>query len=184
MALMQEQAQTLTVIVRGEGVIGGAESEEKENQAEESPKDKEEQKEAQKIPDKKISNRIKLINATHIMAATIAIGKASINYGIGDIAATTGDKNFADRVQREVEGLNDGVDLITSTAMGAWYGSRGGWVGAIVGGAIGFTQTAVSKAFKYAGRERDYNVDTFKMDNEINYARARANINWTNGRMR
>ena len=183
MALIQQGAETLTVIVRGEGVIGSAETDEKDT-AEKSPKQKDDEAKEEQAPVKKTSNRIKLINATHLMAASIAISKATLNYAIGDIAAHTGDKNFADRVQREVEGVNDGVDLLTSTAMTAWYGSRGGVWGAVIGGVIGFTTAATSKAFKYAGRERDYNIETFKMDNEINYARARANINWTNGRMR
>lgn len=186
MALLKQESQTLTVIVRGEGVYG---EQPKQVDASESPKQKQEQEKDEKDvaktnTTKKKSNRIMLINATHIASMAIGISKATLNYAVGDISATTGDKNLSDITQRNLESVNDVGDMFSSTLMGVWYGSRGGMVGAIVGGAISFTQTGLSKIYKYAGRERDYQIQTFKMDNEINFARSRANINWTNGRMR
>ena len=103
---------------------------------------------------------------------------------VGDIAGVTGDKNLADITQRNIEQLTDVTDVLTSTAMGAWYGSRGGVIGAVVGGAMQLTTSLVSKGYKYAGRERDYQIDVFKMNNEINYSRSRASINLTTGRLR
>lgn len=188
MALLKQESQTLTVIVRGEGVYG--DTGKPDADVAESPKQQQEQEKEQKTPKttvttkRKINSRIALINATHIGSMVIGISKATMNYAIGDIEATTGDKNLSDIMQRNLESVNDVGDLFTSTLMGAWYGSRGGWVGAVIGGAISLTQTATSKVYKYAGRERDYQIRTFKLDNEINYARSRANINWTNGRMR
>lgn len=184
MALLKQESQTLTVIVRGEGVYG---EQPKQVDASESPKDKQEQEKDEKDvakTTKKKSNRLMLINATHIASMVIGIGKATLNYAVGDISAMAGDKNLSDVTQRNLESVNDVGDMFSSTLMGVWYGSRGGWVGAVVGGAISFTQTGLSKIYKYAGRERDYQIQTFKMDNEINFARSRANINWTNGRMR
>ena len=181
MALYQQGKQTLTVIVRGEGVTS---SEATEKGTEASPKEEQEQQQEATTKSQGASKRIKMITATHMVATTVAIGNLGMNYLIGDIGGTTGDKNYQEMVQRDVEMVKDVFDVGTATVMGAWHGSRGGWVvGAITAG-LSFTTAVASKVNKYANRERDYKIETFKMDNEINYARPRANVNLTNGRLR
>lgn len=180
MALYQQGKNTLTVIVRGEGVS----TTEVEKTTSTSPKEEKDNEQQETTKSKGISKRVAFITATHAVATVIGTGNAAMNYMIGDIGATTGDKNFQELVQRDVEAFKDIFDIGTTTLMSAWYGSRGGWVvGAITAG-LGFTTAAVSKVNKYANREREYQIDTFKMNNEINYARSRANINLTNGRLR
>ena len=180
--IYQQGKQTLTVIVRGEGVIGSESTTEKAPDT--SPKETQDEERTTKAKSGGISKRAKFITATHLIAAGIGIGTASINYMIGDIAGTTGDKNYADIVQRNVESYKDVVDVGVATTMSAWYGLRGGPVVALITAGIGFVTSTASKANKYLNRERQYQIDTFKMDNEINYARSRANINLTNGRLR
>ena len=80
--------------------------------------------------------------------------------------------------------VKDVFDVGTATIMGAWYGSRGGMAAGVITAGLSFTTAVASKTNKYLNRERDYKIETFKMNNEINYARSRANINLTNGRLR
>lgn len=183
--IYQQGKSTMTIIVRGEGVTA-TESDVKDD-ASVSPKEKQEDKQASTTPTKKSSifnKRKAFITITHGVAVGVGIANAGINYMMGDIAGTTGDKNLADVTQRNVEQCKDVADVLVATTMSAWYGSRGGWVTGIITAAMGFTTAMTSKASKYLGRERDYKIETFKMNNEINYARSRANINLTTGRLR
>ena len=179
--IYQQNKQTLTVIVRGEGVTT---TENVENTPDKSPKEEQDETLEATSKSKGMSKRVKMITGTHIAAATIGIVSAGVNYMIGDIAGATGDKNYAEMVSRQVEMRKDFVDVAVATTMSAYYGSRGGWVAGAITAGIGFTTATVSKVNKYANREREYQIETFKMNNEINYARSRANINLTNGRLR
>ena len=179
--IYQQGKQTLTIIVRGEGVTT---TETTEKGADTSPKEEQENQTETKAKSKGMSRRVKAITITHGIAAGISATQAAINYAVGDIAGTTGDKNYADLVRRKVEILQDTGNVVTATAMSAWYGSRGGVVAGVVTTAIGFTTAMISKTNKYLNREREYKIETFKMDNEIEYNRSRANINLTTGRLR
>lgn len=181
MALYQQGKQTLTVIVRGEGVTT---TEDAEKTASKSPKEEQEQQQETTSKSKFMSKRVKMITATHAVATTIGIVTAGMNYLIGDIGGTTGDKNYQEMVQRDIEMVKDVFDVGTATIMGAWYGSRGGMAAGVITAGLSFTTAVASKTNKYLNRERDYKIETFKMNNEINYARSRANINMTNGRLR
>lgn len=182
MAFLKQEQRQITVVVRGEGVTSVSDTTEKT--PDKSPKEETEEQELETKPKSKLNKRMLFINATHGVAVVIALTKATTNYALGDVAGTTGDKNLADIMQRDVEARHDVSDVLTATTMGAWYGSRGGWIGALIGGAMALTTSATSKAFKYAGREREYQIETFKLENEINYARSRANVNLTTGRLR
>jgi uncharacterized protein (DUF697 family) len=179
--IYQQGKQTLTVIVRGEGVTT---TDSTERGADTSPKEEQDAQTQTKAKSKGMSKRVKFITITHGIAAGVSLTQATINYAIGDIAGTTGDKNYADLVRRKVEVFQDVGNVATATAMSGMYGSRGGLVAGIVTTAIGFTTAMVSKANKYLNREREYKIETFKMDNEIEYNRSRANINLTTGRLR
>ena len=179
--IYQQGKQTLTVIVRGEGVTT---TDSTEKGADTSPKEEQENQTQAKAKSKGMSKRVKFITLTHLAAAGISTIQAGFNYAVGDIAGTTGDKNYADLVRRKVEVFQDVGNVATATIMSAWYGSRGGLVAGIVTTAIGFTSAMISKTNKYLNREREYKIETFKMDNEIEYNRSRANINLTTGRLR
>lgn len=179
--IYQQNKQTLTVIVRGEGV---STTESVDKTPSTSPKEEQDEVIATTSKSKGMSKRVKMITATHAIAASVGVLSAGVNYYIGDIAGTTGDKNYAELVSRKVEMGKDVVDVAIATTMSAYYGSRGGWVAGVITAGIGFTTSVVSKTNKYLNREREYQIETFKMNNEINYARSRANINLTNGRLR
>jgi hypothetical protein len=97
---------------------------------------------------------------------------------------SNGDDAFQDNIQRKLEVLSDYSGILAAGAMGALYGSWGGPLGTVVGGALGVISTSASMAFKYKGREREYNYKVMKEQNAINYNISRAQINWTNGRLR
>lgn len=179
--IYQQNKQTLTVIVRGEGVTT---TESVDNTPSKSPKEEQDEAVETTSKAKGMSKRVKMITGTHLVAMGIGIYNTAYNYAIGDIAGTTGDKNYAEMVSRNHEVFKDVIDVGIATGMSAYYGSRGGWVAGIITAGIGFTTATVSKVNKYLNRERDYQIETFKMNNEINYARSRANINLTNGRLR
>ena len=180
--IYQQGKQTMTIIVRGEGVNI---TDSTEKRVDESPKEaQEEQQETTTKTKRKMSHRVKMITITHAVATGISLANSATNYYIGDIAGTTGDKNYAELVQRKVEMGKDVLDVAVATTMSAYYGSRGGfWVG-VATAAMGFTTAVTSKANKYLNRDREYHIETFKMDNEIEYNRSRANINLTTGRLR
>jgi hypothetical protein len=179
--IYQQNKQTLYVVVRGEGVTSGGNV---EKTTDKSPKEEAEETKQETSKNKKTSNRVKMITATHAIATIYGIGVAGYNYAMGDIAGTTGDKNFGDIVKRNSETSKDVVDVLIATTMGAYYGSRGGVVAGFVTAGLSFATATASKVNKYLVRDREYNIETFKMDNEINYVRSRANINLTNGRLR
>ena len=170
--IYQQNKQTLYVVVRGEGVTSGGNV---EKTTDKSPKEDAEETKQETSKNKKTSNRVKMITLTHAIATT---------YAMGDIAGTTGDKNYGDIVKRNSETSKDVVDVLIATTMGAYYGSRGGVVAGFVTAGLSFATATASKVNKYLVRDREYNIETFKMDNEINYVRSRANINLTNGRLR
>ena len=105
-------------------------------------------------------------------------------YELAGIGYKTGDESLQAQIGRDVERIEDTVNVATSVAMGATYGASGGPLGMAIGAAMMGTQTALSIHFKYATRERDYKMKIFKENNAIEYKRARAQINLTTGRLR
>lgn len=121
---------------------------------------------------------------THTLATTRQILNLGLNYHLTGVGYKYGDQAYQDMVQREVEIVNDIGSVVASAGMGALYGARGGPVGALIGAGLSVAGTGASLATKYANREREQSVKEFKQNNEISYARARAGINFTNGRLR
>ena len=94
--IYQQGKQTMTIIVRGEGVNITDSTEKK---VDESPKEaQEEQQETTTKTKRKMSHRVKMITITHAVATGISLANSATNYYIGDIAGTTGDKNYAELV--------------------------------------------------------------------------------------
>ena len=87
-------------------------------------------------------------------------------------------------MERRFEIVQDATNFASSVAMGAAYGSAGGPYGAAIGAVLGAVSSGVSLAFKFAGRQRDFEYKVFKENNAIEYQRARASINLTTGRLR
>jgi hypothetical protein len=132
-------------------------------------------------------NRIKRViktNTTHALAISKQVIDLGIEYYIGGIGMRNGDQSLQEQVSRQFEIVKDVTGFASSVAMGALYGSWGGPIGAALGATFGAISSAVSTGVKYAGREREFNYKVFKENNAIEYQRARASINMTNGRLR
>lgn len=186
--LVQKGTQRIEVIVRKEGGLGDAGAGEKpleEVSADTEKKDKNSIRTAlfgSSSPQRQ--RRVILTNATHILAATKQGIQQMFTYTVGGIGYIHGDQALQDAVERNVEAIKDPVNIAAAGAMGAVYGAWGGPVGAFIGAFIGIGTTGLSTALKYKGRQRDYNYKIFKENNQIEYRRARANINLTTGRLR
>ena len=136
---------------------------------------------------KTTSNRTKRIvvtNLTHIMASAKLTISRAINYIVGGIGYSNGDQAMQDRIQRQVELVEDATNVATDIARGAVFGSWGGAFGVAVGMGTAALNTGGAILVKYRNRERDYNYKVFKENNAIEYSRTRAGINITSGRLR
>jgi len=106
-------------------------------------------------------------------------------YYISGIKYKTGDEALQDMVDRTLDIVTDYSNLAVQTAFGAYYGARfGGVIGGVIGGATSFASGAAGIAFNRSSARRDYNMKIFKEENGIAYRRSRADINFTNGRLR
>lgn len=128
--------------------------------------------------------RFIVTNVTHTIAVAKQVGDLALSYELSGIGYRTGDKALQQRVTREVERIKDVTNFASSVAIGATYGAAGGVLGSAIGAALGAVSSGVSIAVKYAGREREYDVQIFKENNAIEYNRARASMDLTNGRLR
>lgn len=124
------------------------------------------------------------VNITHGLAVSKQLVGASINYALQGLGDKYGDQSLQENISRTYEIYQDGTNFASSVAMGATYGAAGGPLGIALGTAFGLISATTSIAFKYAGRERDFNYKVFKENNAIEYNRARASINLTAGRLR
>lgn len=132
-------------------------------------------------------NRIKRViktNTTHALAVSKQIIDLGIEYYVGGLGYKSGDQAYQDNVSRRVEIVKDVTNVASSIGMGALYGAWGGPIGAVLGATFAAVSTGASLATKYKGREREYDYKIFKEQNAIQYNRARAGINETNGRLR
>ena len=121
---------------------------------------------------------------THSLAVAKQYATLRLQYEIAGLGVKYGDQTLQNAVDRKVEQVTDVSNIATSVAMGATYGATGGPLGAAVGALMMGTQTAMTTAFKYKTRQRDYDVEVFKQNNAIEYKRARAQVNLTTGRLR
>ena len=179
MALYEKGASRIEVFVHrdgGSGEVGAKETEAKDASAPKSPEDEKAAKPA-------FTKKFIRTNVTHTIAAR-QVGRLFLTYHLTGVGARHGDQALQDNVMRNVEVLQDFGGLATSVAMGATYGASGGTLGSIIGATLAGIGTAASTGVKYMTRQRDFDYKMFKEENAIQYARARASINLTTGRLR
>lgn len=185
MALYQQGTQRIEIIVRKEGGASG-DAGAKETDVD-NIGDGKDTTWRTSVFGSENPNRIKRIiktNTTHALAVTKQIVDLGIEHWISGLGYQNGDQALQDNIARKVEVMKDVTNIASSVGMGALYGSWGGPIGAVLGAAFGAVSSGVSTAVKYAGREREFNYKVFKEENGVEYLRARANINFTNGRLR
>lgn len=181
MALYQQGVQRIEVIVKREG--SGGQQGAKETEPEKATANGGEETDTTQGTTWKRKRFIKT-NVTHAFSVVKQVADYHIDYAISGIGMKNGDEALQDRVQRQYEVVKDVSNVATSIAMGATYGSAGGPVGAALGAVFGAVSSVTTTAFKYADRQREYDFKMFKINNSIEYKKARANINLTTGRLR
>lgn len=128
--------------------------------------------------------RIAITNTTHALATAKQVGGMILNYYIGGVGIESGDAALQQRMERQLEIVEDYTNFGTSIARGAIFGAWGGGIGIAVGMATAAVTSGASIGLKYMNRRREYNYKVFKETNAIEYRRARASINMTTGRLR
>lgn len=110
--------------------------------------------------------------------------KQTANYYIADIGRKNGDSNYQAIINRQIEVVSDGLGFASSVVSGAAAGSMFGPVGAGIGAVVGAVSSAASIGFKYAERERAYQHEIFKQNNNQAYNLARTSFQGFTGRLR
>lgn len=110
--------------------------------------------------------------------------KQTANFYISDIGRKNGDSNYQSIINRQLEIVSDAVGLVSGTASGAMTGSMFGPVGTAIGAVLGAVSSGISLGFKYAERERAYQHEIFKLNNNQTYNLARTSFQGFTGRLR
>lgn len=110
--------------------------------------------------------------------------KQTANYYISDIGRKNGDSNYQAIINRQIEVITDTLGFASSTLSGAAAGSMFGPAGAAIGAVVGAASSAVSLGFKYAERQREYEHEIFKQNNNQAYNLARTSFQGFTGRLR
>lgn len=108
----------------------------------------------------------------------------TLNTVVRNVGRERGDQAAQQIVSRQVEIGTDWFNGAVAVASGIAFGAQFGPVGMIVGGALGAVGSILSVVHRDNEREREFNLKAFKENNSISYARARASISLTTGRLR
>ena len=174
--LLRQGTERIEVVVRKEG--GGSVKGANETAADEKTAGGGQTAEAGK------PNRFTKTVLKHSFSTSKQLVSTAVDFWATGIGYQYGDQALQDRTQRVIEQARDVENTAISIAMGAagfaWAGLPGIAFGAIAGAA----QSLSSIAFRQARREREFDFKVFKENSSVEYARARANINLTTGRLR
>lgn len=186
--LYQQGTQRIEVIVRketGGGVSGGAGT--KETDADKTTGTGGEESESLGTGAGMNNSRTKRIvraNFQHLWTVTKQIADLSVDYWASGIGMQSGDQALQDRTERKIEQIKDVTSVAYSVGMGAMSGVWAGPIGIILGAAMSAATSGATLISKYSGRQREYDYKIFKEESSIEYQRARAGTDWTNGRLR
>lgn len=114
----------------------------------------------------------------------VQLAKQAFNYFVSDIGRRNGDSNYQAQINRTLEVAGDGLGLITSALSGAAIGRMAGAGGAMVGAVAGVVSSVASIGFRQADRQRAYQHEIFKQNNNQAYNLSRANYSAWTGRAR
>lgn len=180
--LYQKGTQRIEIIVRKDSGGGqeGAKETDTENVSSNASQTQNDGDVARISRQRRIAKNITLQELSSLKNTSSSV----LSYIISGLGQRNGDETLQQQVERGVEILQDMTGSAYSVAMGAFAGSWAGPVGVVVGGLTASLSSATSIGIKYARRERDYNYNIFKQNNAIEYQRAIAGINLTNGRLR
>ena len=132
-----------------------------------------------------MSTKRKLHIANNLARNAVNLTMSFTNMRINQITNTSGDSNYQDHVRRQFEVVEDtsrfATNVLSSTVSGA---SIGGAIGACIAFATSVLTQSISYAQKYEGRNIDNAITQWKENHSINYNKARAGVDLTDGRSR
>ena len=132
-----------------------------------------------------MSTKRKLHIANNMARNAVNLTMSFTNMRINQIANMTGDSNYQDYARRQFEVVEDtsrfATNILTSTASGAMIG---GPIGAGLALATSALTQSFSYAQKYEGRNINNAITQWKENQSINYNKARAGVDLTDGRSR
>ena len=132
-----------------------------------------------------MSTKRKLHIANNLARNAVNLTMTFTNTRINQIANMTGDSNYQYHVSRQFEVVEDtsrfATNVLSSTVSGA---SIGGPTGAVIAFATAVLTQSVSYAQKYEGRNINNAITQWKENQSINYNKARAGVDLTDGRSR
>lgn len=180
--LYQQGTQRIEIIVRKDSGTGqdGAKETDTENVSSSSTQNEISSNGGLTARERRIAKNMTM----QALSATKNTSTSILNYIISGMGQRNGDETLQNQIERNVEIVQDITGTAYSVAMGAFAGSWAGPIGVVVGGLTAALSSATSIGTKYARRERDYSYNIFKENNAIEYQRAIAGINLTNGRLR
>lgn len=174
--LLRQGTERIEVVVRKEG--GGSVKGANESAADEKTASGE--KDTENVKQKRFAK----IVLNHALSSSKQLVSTAVDFWAAGIGYQYGDQALQDRTQRVIEQVRDVENTAISIAMGAAGFAWAGLPGIAFGAIAGATQSLSSIAFRQARREREFDFKVFKENSSVEYARARANINLTTGRLR
>lgn len=185
--LYQQGTQRIEVIIRketGGGVSGGAGAKETDADKTIGTGGEESENLETGAGMNSRTKRIVRANIQHALAVTKQTIDLVVDYWASGIGLKSGDQALQDRAERKIEQVKDVTSFAYSVSMGAMSGVWAGPVGIILGTTMSALTSGATLFSKYSGRQREYDYKIFKEESSIEYQRARAGTDWTNGRLR
>lgn len=171
MAIYNQQLNRLDVYVHADTLSQG-------DTAETKSVDPNNKQETQEEESREKINRRKLARSLHVTRTVINVATRQVpNFVIGQFGMMTGDSNYQAMTQRNLEKAQDVVG--SSLGIGA-SAILLGPLGAVMS-SIGVVTSLVSK---YEQRNMQTAMDTWKQEQNVNYNKARAGVDITDGRTR
>ena len=174
--LLRQGTERIEVVVRKEG--GGSVKGANETSADEKTAGGGQSAESVK------QNRFTKTVLKHSFSASKQLVNTAADFWATGIGYQYGDQALQDRTQRVIEQVRDVENTAISVAMGATGFAWAGVPGIVFGALAGAVQSLSSIGFRQARREREFDFKMFKETSSVEYARARAYINLTTGRLR
>ncbi len=174
--LLRQGTERIEVVVRKEG--GGSVKGANESAADEKTAGGAQTAEIGK------QNRFAKAVLKHSFSSSKQLVDTAVDFWATGIGYKYGDQALQDRTQRQIEERRDYAGTATSIVMGGLGFAWAGVPGVLFGALTGAVQSLSSIGFRQARREREFDFKVFKENSSVEYARARANINLTTGRLR
>lgn len=132
-----------------------------------------------------IKNKRGIHLTQNLMRSGLNVTRQYINASVGQLGNITGDSNYQASLQRKNDIINDyassSFNVVSATISGAMIGGVVGGVAALITSGIG---TTISLANKYESRNIENVLSAWKENQSVNYNKARAGVDLTDGRTR